>query len=163
MYDAFFARAAQANKTVKRSDSTKKSSVKKKASKAVNISVAVIGGGISGLVCANRLKQLGVSHVVCFDTGQRACGGRCSSRVLPVGNPNAGGAVNNVVQHVCDHAAQYFTVTDARFERLVGVLIILFTVVCGFSVFVPASGSSQTSFQCLVRTRMVQKKCSVLR
>ena len=107
-------RAAQATKT-----SHKHVSGKKKASKSVMISVAVIGGGISGLVCANRLKQLGVSNVVCFDTGQRACGGRCSSRVLRVGNPAAGGTIDDAVQHICDHAAQYFTISDPRFERLV--------------------------------------------
>ena len=95
---------------------------KKKGGKVINASVAVIGGGISGLVCANRLKQLGVSRVVCFDTGKRACGGRCSSRVLHVGNSATGGTAADAVQHICDHAAQYFTVTDKRFERLVLLL-----------------------------------------
>ena len=33
------------------------------------ISVAVIGGGISGLVCANRLAQLGIKETTVFDTG----------------------------------------------------------------------------------------------
>ena len=32
-------------------------------------SVAVIGGGIAGLVCAARLGQLGISNVRVFDTG----------------------------------------------------------------------------------------------
>ena len=32
-------------------------------------SVAVIGGGIAGLVCAARLKQLNVINVTVFDTG----------------------------------------------------------------------------------------------
>ena len=31
--------------------------------------VAVIGGGIAGLVCAARLGQLGISNVRVFDTG----------------------------------------------------------------------------------------------
>ena len=31
--------------------------------------VAVVGGGISGLACAARLGQLGVSDVTVFDTG----------------------------------------------------------------------------------------------
>lgn len=31
--------------------------------------VAIIGGGISGLVCAIRLNQLGFSRVTVFDTG----------------------------------------------------------------------------------------------
>ena len=42
-------------------------------------SVAVIGGGISGLSCAVRLAELGYSPTV-FDTGRKAVGGRCSSR-----------------------------------------------------------------------------------
>ena len=32
-------------------------------------SVAIIGGGISGLVCAGRLKQLGINNVTVYDTG----------------------------------------------------------------------------------------------
>ena len=32
-------------------------------------SVAVIGGGIAGLVCAARLGQLGINNVRVFDTG----------------------------------------------------------------------------------------------
>ena len=35
-----------------------------------NVSVAVIGGGIAGLVCANRLGQLGISNTMVFDTGR---------------------------------------------------------------------------------------------
>lgn len=33
-------------------------------------SVAIIGGGVSGLVCAIRLNQLGLSKVTVFDTGK---------------------------------------------------------------------------------------------
>lgn len=32
-------------------------------------SVAIIGGGIAGLVCAGRLKQLGFTNVTVYDTG----------------------------------------------------------------------------------------------
>ena len=32
-------------------------------------SVAIIGGGIAGLVCAARLGQLGINNVRVFDTG----------------------------------------------------------------------------------------------
>ena len=71
-------------------------------------SVAIVGGGIAGLVCANRVKQLGM-RAVCFDTGKRACGGRCSSREIEVGGSS----------HLCDHSAQYFTVSDKRFELVV--------------------------------------------
>ena len=35
-------------------------------------SVAVIGGGISGLVTAVRLGQLGITDVTVFDTGKPA-------------------------------------------------------------------------------------------
>ena len=33
-------------------------------------SVAIIGGGISGLICAGRLRQLGVTQTTVFDTGK---------------------------------------------------------------------------------------------
>ena len=72
------------------------------------MSVAVIGGGISGLCCASRLVELGLRAVV-FDTGAREVGGRCSSRRLSVGG----------VSYVADHSAQYFTVTDRRFAARV--------------------------------------------
>ena len=36
---------------------------------AAGVSVAVIGGGISGLVCANRLTQCGIRNVTVYDTG----------------------------------------------------------------------------------------------
>lgn len=32
-------------------------------------SVTIIGGGISGLVCAGRLRQLGFTNVTVYDTG----------------------------------------------------------------------------------------------
>lgn len=44
-------------------------------------SIAIIGGGIAGLSCANRLLALDPSlDVTVFDTGKYAVGGRCSSR-----------------------------------------------------------------------------------
>lgn len=75
-------------------------------------SVAVIGGGISGLVCANRLMQLGVNNTTVFDTGKHAPGGRCSSRQVIVDG------------RVCvfDHSVQYFTVSDSRFAKIVSYL-----------------------------------------
>ena len=36
-------------------------------------SVAVIGGGVAGLVCAARLGQLGIKNVTVFDTGIKLC------------------------------------------------------------------------------------------
>ncbi|XP_076450145.1 LOW QUALITY PROTEIN: renalase-like [Babylonia areolata] len=74
--------------------------------------VAVVGGGISGLVCAARLGQLGVSDVTVFDTGRHACGGRCSSRTETI----------NGSDYVFDHSAQYFTVSDPRFAPIVSSL-----------------------------------------
>ena len=44
--------------------------------------VAIVGGGISGLVAASRLSSVGLD-VSLFDTGERACGGRLSSRAIP--------------------------------------------------------------------------------
>ena len=74
--------------------------------------VAIIGGGVSGLVCGARLSQLGVSAATVFDTGARGPGGRCSSRSLQIqGGP-----------HIFDHAVQYFTVSDARFANVVSSL-----------------------------------------
>ncbi|XP_075430666.1 renalase-like [Ascaphus truei] len=75
-------------------------------------SVAVIGGGISGLVCAARLSQLGLANTKVFDTGKRAPGGRCSSRYI-----NICGEV-----HIFDHAVQFFTVSDPRFAKIVSFL-----------------------------------------
>ncbi|XP_053384551.1 renalase-like [Mercenaria mercenaria] len=75
-------------------------------------SVAVIGGGISGLVCANRLSQLGINNTTVFDTGKHAPGGRCSSRQVIIDGR----------AHVFDHSAQYFTVTDSRFAKIVSYL-----------------------------------------
>ena len=81
-------------------------------SSSSSISVAIIGGGISGLTCGARLAQLGVSQATVFDTGARGPGGRCSSRVLQIeGKP-----------HVFDHAVQYFTVGDPRFANVVSSL-----------------------------------------
>ncbi|XP_064633871.1 renalase-like [Lineus longissimus] len=74
--------------------------------------VAIVGGGISGLVCGARLGQLGLKDVTVFDTGRRAPGGRCSSR-----NVNINGKI-----HVFDHSAQYFTVSDEKFAKIVGFL-----------------------------------------
>ncbi|XP_069499453.1 renalase-like [Ambystoma mexicanum] len=75
-------------------------------------SVAIVGGGISGLVCAARLSQLGITNTTVLDTGKRAPGGRCSSRYI-----NIDGAVQ-----IFDHAVQFFTVSDPRFAKIVSFL-----------------------------------------
>lgn len=70
---------------------------------------AVIGGGIAGLACAQRLEAHGVRATV-FDTGRKAPGGRASSRELLL--PNG--------QLAFDHAAQFFTATGAFAEAVRG-------------------------------------------
>ena len=64
-------------------------------------SVAVVGGGISGLCCALRLQELGIRATV-FDTGNHAAGGRCSSRAAVAQHGDGG--------YHFDHSAQFFTV-----------------------------------------------------
>jgi photolyase PhrII len=65
--------------------------------------VAVIGAGVSGLICARTLCDHGL-QVAVFDKGGRP-GGRLSTR------PADGWTY--------DHGAQYFTVRDPRFRRYV--------------------------------------------
>lgn len=65
--------------------------------------VIIIGAGISGLLCANELRQAGLS-VRLVDKG-RGLGGRMATRRM------AGGCL--------DHGAQYFTVRDERFQKYV--------------------------------------------
>ncbi|HEY9732857.1 MAG TPA: FAD-dependent oxidoreductase [Drouetiella sp.] len=64
-------------------------------------SVAVIGAGLSGLVCAHLLEVAGV-NVTVFDKG-RFPGGRLASR--------------NRDQHCFDYGAQYFTARSANFNN----------------------------------------------
>ncbi|XP_033752830.1 renalase-like [Pecten maximus] len=79
---------------------------------ATGPSVAVVGGGISGLVCAVRLNQLGIRNVTVFDTGKHAAGGRCSSRYV-----NIDGRL-----HTFDHSTQFFTASDKRFCNVISFL-----------------------------------------
>ena len=65
--------------------------------------VAVIGAGVSGLFCARALQDEGID-VRLFDKG-RSAGGRLATR-------RAG-------TFAFDHGAQFFTVRDARLQRLV--------------------------------------------
>ncbi|CAM8932065.1 unnamed protein product [Rhodiola kirilowii] len=68
--------------------------------------VAIIGGGISGLLCALSLEKRGIRSTV-FDTGVHGLGGSLGTRVI---EPQ---------QLLFDHAAQFFTVSDPRFAQLV--------------------------------------------
>ena len=70
--------------------------------------VAVIGAGISGLMCARTLMDHGLAVTV-FEKS-RGCGGRMATRRV---SPQA------VPELHFDHGAQYFTVRDARFKRYV--------------------------------------------
>ena len=79
-------------------------------------SVAIIGGGIAGLSCAQRLSLSGNFDCTVFDTGRLRPGGRCSSRLVG-DKPKAeseGLQVPEVYpilsKHIIDHAAQILTV-----------------------------------------------------
>ncbi|ESQ49622.1 hypothetical protein EUTSA_v10020605mg [Eutrema salsugineum] len=68
--------------------------------------VAIIGGGMAGLVCALDLEARGVQSTV-FDTGIHGLGGRLGTRIIePQGL-------------IFDHAAQFFTANDSRFIQYV--------------------------------------------
>lgn len=69
--------------------------------------VAIIGAGMAGLSCAGRLAQFG-HEASLFDKG-RGAGGRMSTRRIET----ALGAAS------FDHGAQYFTVRDQGFSRVV--------------------------------------------
>ncbi|KAK7397320.1 hypothetical protein VNO78_18488 [Psophocarpus tetragonolobus] len=68
--------------------------------------VGVIGGGISGVLCALFLEKRGIRSTL-FDTGIHGPGGRLGTRVV---HPDP---------LKFDHAAQFFTVSDSRFAEIV--------------------------------------------
>jgi predicted NAD/FAD-dependent oxidoreductase len=63
--------------------------------------IAIVGAGIAGLACARTLAQAG--HQVTLLEKDASVGGRTASCETPFGS--------------FDHATQYFTVRDARFEK----------------------------------------------
>ncbi|MHC4318748.1 MAG: NAD(P)/FAD-dependent oxidoreductase [Planctomycetota bacterium] len=65
--------------------------------------IAIVGAGMSGLAAAMRLQNAG-ARVVVFDKG-RGPGGRMSTR--------------RHGDYSFDHGAPYFTVSDARFQKIV--------------------------------------------
>ena len=67
------------------------------------LEVAVVGAGLAGLVCAGRLREAG--HAVTVFEKSRGPGGRAATR-------REGGLA-------FDHGAQYFTVRDPEFGRIV--------------------------------------------
>ena len=66
-----------------------------------SVSVAVIGAGLAGIACAQRLQEAGV-QVRVFEA-QRAPGGRLATRRFAVAT--------------FDHGAQFLTATDLRVSR----------------------------------------------
>lgn len=73
--------------------------------------IAVIGAGLAGLACAQRLRAAGLA-VTLFDKGRRP-GGRLATRrlVWPTG------------EALLDHGAQYFTARTPAFLELCGRLL----------------------------------------
>ena len=69
--------------------------------------IAIVGAGIAGLSCADRLRAAGWA-VTLFDKG-RAPGGRLSTRRIETATGTA----------AFDHGAQYFTVRDPGFRAAV--------------------------------------------
>lgn len=67
------------------------------------MNVVIVGAGLSGLVAARELRSAGHSVVV-LDKG-RGVGGRLATR--------------RIGEAVFDHGAQFFTVRDPRFQRIV--------------------------------------------
>ncbi|GLC50732.1 hypothetical protein PLESTB_000425900 [Pleodorina starrii] len=88
-----------------------------------NPSVAIIGGGMSGLMCARELARLGIRSTV-FDTGKHGVGGRMATRVSGEASLRSGtGSLAKPAVQLgglrFDHAAQFFTVTDPVFQSVV--------------------------------------------
>lgn len=73
------------------------------AGQASDVSVAIIGAGVAGLLCAPTLAEHGVA-VTIFEKS-RGVGGRCATR--------------RIDPWQFDHGAQYFTVRDPRLAPLV--------------------------------------------
>lgn len=77
-------------------------------------SVAVIGGGVSGLSCAIVLSNSGkYDHVSLFDTGRLRPGGRCSSRFPNDSGSNKLRGNTILSNYVIDHAAQMIAVSPS--------------------------------------------------
>eukprot|EP00667_Euglena_gracilis_P007776 EG_transcript_7861 len=79
--------------------------------------VAIIGGGISGLMLSVFLAKRHNIRSVVFDTGEHGPGGRLATRRSDDGsffkNLSTGPEPSN--PFIVDHAAQYFTATDEKF------------------------------------------------
>jgi renalase len=82
------------------------------AEKSSQSSCLVIGGGISGLIAATVLQRHNI-HVTVVDKG-KGIGGRMATRRIR--HPECG-------EGVFDYGAQYFTVTDSKFQSWVNTWI----------------------------------------
>lgn len=69
-----------------------------------DVKCLIVGAGLAGLIAARELQQRGISDFVVLDKG-RGVGGRLATRRIGDG--------------VFDHGAQFFTVRDAEFGKLV--------------------------------------------
>jgi len=77
-------------------------------------SVAVIGGGVSGLSCAIVLSKSGkYDQVSLFDTGRLRPGGRCSSRFPNDSSSNKHRTNAILSNYIIDHAAQMIAVSPS--------------------------------------------------
>jgi predicted NAD/FAD-dependent oxidoreductase len=85
------------------------------ASSGAGKSVAVVGGGVAGSVCAVALRSAGL-RVQLFDQGRHAIGGRAASRVVTSGSTCAGGQFEPPL--VFDHGAQFFRAESPVLKRL---------------------------------------------
>ena len=106
------------------SSSTRPGDIARSTAAAAPISVAIIGGGVAGLSCAERLCQGGNNNddngstplfdVTVFDTGRLRPGGRCSSRQAgdpPKDKQQDSSNLNPILsRYRYDHAAQIVTV-----------------------------------------------------
>ena len=77
------------------------------ATRAVEVEVAVVGAGLAGLACAQRLRQLGRRVVVVEKS--RGLGGRLATRRLP--------------GTCADHGVRYLEVQGPLTELLIQTLV----------------------------------------
>ncbi len=80
--------------------------------------VAIIGGGLSGLVCSIELARRGIRSTV-FDTGEHGVGGRLATRSAADSSLRNPEPLTLDKRLVFDHASQYFTAADPRFVTMV--------------------------------------------
>jgi predicted NAD/FAD-dependent oxidoreductase len=76
--------------------------------------VAIVGGGIAGLSCAQELSQNDSFEVTCYDTGRLRPGGRCSSRQVGDTPQEDVSAYPLLSQFRYDHAAQLIVDPDPQ-------------------------------------------------